>query len=205
MNKEDEVMEMNEVRTAETRRERSKRDIKNMFKKYRIEKGFVEYCKWRLELLCREYRYKLRLQTRILFPTNFADKYSYLGMTPYEKEGEFFDAIYPLVLAMDYQAKPWWCPRFVLRFLHHFGDDNSIVRVRVRWMHNLKFKITKGIKIYDIKTKWDWYDLRLYVSGPKHIMQLADDLEASFYRRGQALEKKWNEEKEKENERKETR
>lgn len=205
MNKEDEVMEMSEITTAKARQERAKQYIKKTRKEYLNKNRLVEYFKWRWNSIKWTYGYKIRMYTRILFPTNFADKYSYLGMTPYEKEGEFFDAIYPLVLAMDYQAKPWWCPRFALRLLHHFGDDNSIVRVRVRWMHNLKFKITKGIKIYDIKTKWDWYDLRLSVSGPKHIVQLAEDLEASFYRRGQALEKKWNEEKEKENERKETR
>lgn len=192
MNNEDEVMEMVEVSTAKSRQERAKEAGKLWRKKYITENGFVEYLKLRWP----SYRYKLRLYTRILFPTNFADKYSYLGMTPYEKEGEFFDVIYPLVLAMDYQAKPWWCPRFVLRFLHHFGDDNSIVRVRVRWMSDLKRKITKGIKIYDIKTKWHWYDLRLSVSGPKHIMNLADDIEAAFYRRGQVLEKKWEDEKE---------
>lgn len=204
MNKEDEVMEMVEVSTAKSRQERAKEAGKLWRKKYITDNGFVEYLKWRWNSTKWTYGHNLRMYTRILFPTNFADKYSYLGMLPFEEEGGFFEAIYPLVLAMDYQAKPWWCPRFVLRFLHHFGDDNSIVRVRVRWMHDLKNRITKGIKIYDIKTKWHWYDLRLYVSGPEHIMKLADDIESSYWKRGQALEEKWNKEKEKENERKET-
>lgn len=195
MNKEEEVMEMIEVSTAKSRQQRAKQSIKKTRKEYLDENGLVKYLEWRWGSIKWTYGHKLRMYTRILFPTKFSDKYSYLGMLPYEEEGGFFEAIYPLVLAMDYQAKPWWCPRFVLRFLHHFGDDNSIVRVRIRWMHELKKKITKGIKIYDIKTKWHWYDLRLSVSGPEHIMRLADDIESSYWKRGQALDKKREEEK----------
>ena len=38
--------------------------------------------------------------------------------------------------------------------------------------------------IWDYKTKWDWYDLRISVSGPMHIQHLADAIENNFYTRG---------------------
>ena len=48
----------------------------------------------------------------IFFPKNFADKYGYLGTSVWNEEGRYFKALYPLVLALDYEAKPKWCPRW---------------------------------------------------------------------------------------------
>jgi hypothetical protein len=92
--------------------------------------------------------------------------------------------MYPLVLAMDYEAKSKWCPRWFLRFLHLFGNDKSIVRVRNFTLHNLFKKLTKGIIIWDYKTKWEWYDLRISISAPKHLQDLASAIESDFYSRG---------------------
>ena len=124
----------------------------------------------------------------IFFPKGFYDKYSYLGTIPYNEDGDCFKAIYPLVLAMDYEAKPKWCPRWFLRFLHLFGCDNSIVRVRNRRLHNLFRNLTKGIIFWDYKTKWSSYDLRISISAPKHLQDLADDIESGFYSRGRQEE-----------------
>jgi len=124
----------------------------------------------------------------IFFPKGFYDKYSYLGTIPYNEDGDCFKAIYPLVLAMDYEAKPKWCPRWFLRFLHLFGNDNSIVRVRNRSLNNLYKKITKGIMFWDYKTKWNDYDLRISIVAPKHLQDLADDIEHGFYSRGRQEE-----------------
>ena len=60
----------------------------------------------------------------VFFPKLFHEKYKYLGSVPWSEDGDIFKAMEPLVVFMDYKAKPWWCPRFVLRFLHLFGDDN---------------------------------------------------------------------------------
>src|SRR5210317_1294919 len=67
----------------------------------------------------------------VFFPKNFWEKYRYLGIVPYKEEGRIFDALLPLVLLMDYDSKPWWCPRWFLRFLHLFGNDNSVVKVQI--------------------------------------------------------------------------
>lgn len=117
----------------------------------------------------------------VFFPKSFYEKYRYLGSIPWKEEGDYFKAIYPLVLAMDYEAKPKWCPRWFLRFLHLFGSDNSIVRVRNRFWHDLQIKLTKGMTIYDYKTKWSDYDLRISVAGPRHIGDLAKAIENQFY------------------------
>jgi hypothetical protein len=89
---------------------------------------------------------------------------------------------------MDYEAKPKGCPRWFLRFLHLFGSDNSIVRVRNRTLHNLVIKLTKGIMMIDYKTKWADYDLRISISAPKHLQNLADAIESDFYSRGRQEE-----------------
>jgi hypothetical protein len=126
----------------------------------------------------------------VFFPRNFHEKYSYLGYIPWSEEGDTFKAIEPLVIFMDYKARPKLCPRWFLRFLHLFGSDNSIVRVRNFTLHNLKKKLTKGIMIWDYKTKWEYYDLRISVSGNDQIQDLAEDIEEGFYKRGERKEKK---------------
>jgi hypothetical protein len=120
----------------------------------------------------------------IFFPKDFYETYSYLGSVHYYEEGDCFKAIYPLVLAMDYEAKPKFCPRWFLRFLDVFGNDSSIVRVRNRRLSDLFIKLTKGIRLTDYKTKWTHYDLRIYISASKHLQDLANDIERGFYVRG---------------------
>lgn len=124
----------------------------------------------------------------VFFPKNFYEKYKYLGSVPWREEGDLFQAMKPLVIYMDSKAKPWWCPRWFLRFLHLFGSDNSIVRVRNRYLHNLEKKITKGFIIWDYKTKWTDYDLRISVSADAEGAKLASDIEGQYYRIGRRKE-----------------
>jgi len=124
----------------------------------------------------------------IFAPKKFHEKYGYLGVGVGE-DSYYFKALYPLVLAMDYEAKPKWCPRWFLRFLDVFGNDRSIVRVRNHKLHNLHRKLTKGIRLNDYKTKWQWYDLRISISAPEYLQNLADDIESGFYNRGEKEEK----------------
>jgi hypothetical protein len=124
----------------------------------------------------------------VFFPKDFYEKYHYLGAVPYKEGSDLFNAIYPLVLAMDYEAKPKWCPRWFLRFLHLFGSDNSIVRVRNRFLHDLERRLTKGIIMWDYKTKWTDYDLRISISGPLHLQNLSDGIESYFYKEGRSKE-----------------
>ena len=123
----------------------------------------------------------------IFFPKEF-EKYGYLGTQLWNTDSVYFKALYPLVLAMDYEAKPKLCPRWFLRFLHVFGSDRSIVRVRNWSLHDLFRKLTKGISFVDWKTKWHDYDLRISIHGPKHLQDLADDIEYGFYSRGRQEE-----------------
>ena len=123
----------------------------------------------------------------IFFPKGF-EKYGYLVTQLWNEDGTYFKALYPLVLAMDYEAKPFWCPRWFLRFLHVFGNDKSIVRVRNRKLHDLHRKLTKGIQFWDWKTKWSNYDLRISISAPKHLQDLAGWIEDGFYSDGRQKE-----------------
>lgn len=123
----------------------------------------------------------------IFFPKKL-EKYGYLNITFYKEDSVYYRALYPLVLAMDYEAKPFWCPRWFLRFLHVFGNDKSLVRVRNRRLHNLHIYLTKGIQFWDWKTKWSDYDLRISISGPKHLQDLANWIERGFYSDGRQKE-----------------
>ena len=121
---------------------------------------------------------------RYIFFPNKLEKWGYLGITFYKEDSVYFKALYPLVLAMDYEAKPKWYPRWFLRFLHVFGSDRSIVRVRNWTLHNLLRKLTKGIAFIDWKTKWESYDLRISIHAPQHLQDLADWIEHGFHERG---------------------
>jgi len=120
----------------------------------------------------------------VFFPKDFHEKYRYLGSVPWNEEGAIFKAMEPLVIFMDYKAKPKWCPRWFLRFLQLFGDDNSIVRVRNRTLSNLKRRLTKSIQLTDYKTKWEWYDLRISICGTEQMYNLSDAIEHKFYNQG---------------------
>jgi hypothetical protein len=121
---------------------------------------------------------------KVFFPKDFYEKYQYLGSVPYKEVGPIFEAMEPLIIFMDYKAKPWWCPRWFLRFLHLFGNDNSIVRVRNRFLSNLNHKITGYIMLMDYKTKWKDYDLRISVVGDRQVQNLADAIESRYYEVG---------------------
>jgi hypothetical protein len=120
----------------------------------------------------------------VFFPKTFNEKYKYLGSVPWNEDGDIFKAMEPLVIFMDHKARPKWCPRWFLRYLHLFGNDNSIVRMRNRRLSNLKSRLTKGIFLVDYKTKWESYDLRISVHGDQQINDLADDIETRFYEKG---------------------
>lgn len=124
----------------------------------------------------------------VFFPKNFAEKYRYLGTSVWREDSEYYKALFPLVLALDYEARPKWCPRWFLRFLHLFGSDNSIVRVRNRRLHNLERKLTKDISFVDWKTKWASYDLRISIHAPEHLQELASAIEKRFYSSGRQKE-----------------
>lgn len=144
-----------------------------IFKGYRHKGGYVHFKNITLGDL-----------QQVFFPNSFYQKYSYLGAIPWKEDGDIFKAMEPLVIFMDYKAKPKWCPRWFLRFLNLFGNDNSIVRVRNRKLHNLFNKLTKGYKIVDYKTKWEWYDLRISIYGSGQMNELSDAIERRFYNTG---------------------
>lgn len=124
----------------------------------------------------------------VFFPKDFAERYRYLGTSVWNEDSIYYRALFPLVLALDYEAKPKWCPRWFLRFLHLFGSDNSVVRVRNRTLHNLEKKLTKHIMFMDWKTKWSDYDLRISIYGPEHLQELAHGIEDRFYSKGRQTE-----------------
>lgn len=114
---------------------------------------------------------------KCMFPKR-GDEYRYLGYAWYNinKLGSLTveDRLLRIFFKhVDMVARPWWCPRFVLRLLHLFGSDDSIVRVRNRKLHNLELRLTKGISITD--TKWKYDSFRIYGNFTSELDQLAAD------------------------------
>jgi hypothetical protein len=120
----------------------------------------------------------------VFFPKTTYEKYRYLGSVPWDDEGDISKAMLPLVLLMDHKAKPGWCPRWFLRLLHRVGNRNSSVRVYNRTLSNLLRHLTKGYFIWDYKTKWKDYDLRISISGDEECWFLLRAIEQAFYDRG---------------------
>ena len=154
--------------------------IKEFFKSLLFWKGRTKGVIHTRNIVLDDFRY-------IFFPKGF-ERYGYLGTQIWNEDSDYFKALYPLVLALDYEAKPKWCPRWFLRFLHVFGADKSIVRVRNWRLNNLLTKLTKGIGFIDWKTKWSDYDLRISIHAPKHLQDLTGWIEHGFYSDGRQKE-----------------
>jgi len=98
------------------------------------------------------------------FPKNEWAYYRYLGCINflYRKGTQEYFIVKDLVKFIEKKAKPFWCPRFVLRLLHLYGNDNSIVRCRNPILSRWHRMLLGGIYITDMKTNWDSYDVRVY-------------------------------------------
>ena len=106
-------------------------------------------------------RYAYKLTPRTIWTSLFPDKYHkwmYLGYTYniFNEGEEGYQILDDFIAWVDKKARPWWCPKLVLRLLHLIGNDNSIVRVRWRWAYKLHHWILGGVFFTDIKTKYDY-------------------------------------------------
>jgi len=113
----------------------------------------------------------------VFFPLDTHEKYRYLGITynifrVNTRNAELLDDFYKFV---DSKVKPWYVPRWFLRLLHLFGNDNSIVRVRSQWIHKLHRKLTGGVIIQQVKTKFG--TLRIYGYFTEEIQNRITELE----------------------------
>lgn len=112
------------------------------------------------------------------FSPNREHKFHYFGaywnVFDEHKEKECYDLLEEFFEFVDSKANPKWCPRWVLNLLHLFGNDNSIVRVRNWTLHNLFNKLVKGIRIHDVKTKYN--SMRIYGSFTNEIWIKCDEV-----------------------------
>jgi len=116
------------------------------------------------------------------FPSENWLKYRYLGApwNPYKKGTIEHKTIKEFIEYVDSVARPPFFPKFILRLLHLFGSDNSIVRVRNRLLHDIERHLLDGILITDIKTKWDEFDIRIYGFFPDEIHNRVEEIETFF-------------------------
>jgi hypothetical protein len=105
-------------------------------------------------------------------------EYDYLGYAYYrvKEDGSIIpgeQVIKEFLQQVDRVARPKLCPRFVLRLLNLFGNDKSIVRMRSLRLANWFSRLTKGIRITDMKWKYDSF--RIYGSFTKELDRLAQE------------------------------
>lgn len=118
---------------------------------------------------------------RCFFPDKYT-YYSYLGYAhniyPNKPIWEREHAIVKEFLRyIDSVAKPWWTPRWFLRLIELFGNDNSVWRVRNRFLHNLSKMLMKGIRLTDMKTKWNDWDVLIYGYFPEEVEEEIESVE----------------------------
>ncbi len=118
---------------------------------------------------------KLSTIRSVFFPSNFEEKYKYLANNGSDFYGDLFEIVCPIILTMDYEAKPKWCPRWFLRLLHEYSNSN------------LKDKLTKGIR-YNNVTLGSYHSLQISIEGPQYIHDLVVAIENSFYIREYRLD-----------------
>ena len=118
---------------------------------------------------------KLSTIRSVFFPSNFEEKYKYLANNESDFYGDLFEILCPIILTMDYEAKPKWCPRWFLRLLHEYSNSN------------LKDKLTKGIR-YNNVTLGSYHSLQISIEGPQYIHDLVVAIEKSFYVRQYRLD-----------------
>jgi hypothetical protein len=105
-------------------------------------------------------------------------EYDYLGYAYYhvKEDGTLSkqeQIVKDFLQQVDAVVKPKYCPRFVLHLLNLFGNDKSIVRMRSLKLHNMFYRLTGGIRITDMKWKYDSF--RIYGSFTKELDQLAQE------------------------------
>jgi len=124
---------------------------------------------------------KFKQVWRCFFPDKYA-YYSYLGYAhniyPEKPNWEREHAIIEDFLKyLDSVAKPRLVPRFFLRLIELFGNDNSVWRVRNRFLHNLSKRLMKGVRLTDMKTKWNDWDVRIYGYFPEEVEKEIEKVE----------------------------
>jgi hypothetical protein len=102
------------------------------------------------------------------------EEYSYLGYAYYTPKTVVGDILLDFFKKVDKAARPKWCPKFYIRLLHLFGNDNSVVRMRNFYIQNKFCKITKGIMISDMKWKYDTF--RIYGRFTRELDDLSKEV-----------------------------
>jgi hypothetical protein len=103
-------------------------------------------------------------------------EYSYLGYATYVYtpwgRGPDERLLRDFFKEVDRVARPWWCPKFVLRLLDLFGNDGSLVRIRNHFLAGVFYRLTKGIRVTD--TKWKYDTFRIYGNFTEDLQTLAN-------------------------------
>jgi len=87
------------------------------------------------------------------FPNEYTE-FIYLGTIDYlfEKNTKEYNIIRDFILVVDGVARPKWCPKWFLRLLELYKDNNSIV-------NKLHSKITKNIRITNMSTTYHSHNI----------------------------------------------
>jgi hypothetical protein len=90
------------------------------------------------------------------FPNEYTE-FIYLGNIDYlfEKNTEEYNIIRDFILVVDRNARPKWCPKWFLRLLELYKDNNSTIDK----LHN---KITKNIRIMYMHTVHHSHNVIIY-------------------------------------------
>ncbi len=85
----------------------------------------------------------------------FYKKYSHVGYSFLGVPDSWKPVVKNAVIKIEKEMwKPSWLPLFLKRWIHQLARGKSVVNIRNQSFYNLRNKLTKGMMITDIKTKY---------------------------------------------------
>jgi hypothetical protein len=92
--------------------------------------------------------------------SKFANKYRYLGYTHLSVGDGWKPLVVELIKIIDREVRPWYIPLWLINIISDMGCGGSIVRIKNVYFYYVLIKLTKNVKIHDIKDKYA--ELRVY-------------------------------------------
>lgn len=82
------------------------------------------------------------------------NKFSYLGYTYLSVPHGWISIIEEMLVKIDKEVRPWFIPLWFANLVNELATNGSVVYVKSWFWYKILNKITKGIRITDIKDKY---------------------------------------------------
>jgi hypothetical protein len=109
-----------------------------------------------------------------------SEKYKHIGYSYPAVPNGWKSIVEKAIIDIEREMWPRWIPMFIKRKIHYLATGNSVVRVKYRFWHKVRNKLTKGQMVTDIKDKFA--GLRIYGHFGDEIEAIVKKAEEECYR-----------------------